>query len=327
MDNRIPSNNSNAATVGAPSPRRALRSAADQASNSAEGSGTYYSNNNMDVLEDDVDTFLPWPGGELGIGAEGIEDGTYLLDPDSALLTSRNRVTRGAVRRASQPITSPGEKRKPGQVVAIENITPMSLMALAIDVDRPATSSSSGRADMNAAAAVEPLSSYLGADAWLAPWLAPGTLDSLTTGAKWTPMSASMALVAIESQAEPAQVNEPCAVPAAHADVQSISLAARDGMARREVAEGQLQVHILANVQALQRKLEPAAERTLLERLLGVRNVFARGLEAMPRAYITRIVFDVHHRTLALFRDKQVRECEAEADVFVLCCEIVGGRY
>jgi hypothetical protein len=37
-----------------------------------------------------------------------------------------------------------------------------------------------------------------------------------------------------------------------------------------------------------------------------IRNLFARGLRNMPRDYIARIVFDLHHRTLCLCREDEV---------------------
>jgi hypothetical protein len=128
-------------------------------------------------------------------------------------------------------------------------------------------------------------------------------LRSGAASSSTTPVGAQMALVGAQGCDEPPCANEPVPVALRDSNVKD----GRDARARRELAMGELEVHILTNKTALEGKVNEAKRKTLMTRLLGVRNLFARGLAAMPRSYITRVVFDVQHKTLALVKNDMVR--------------------
>ena len=76
------------------------------------------------------------------------------------------------------------------------------------------------------------------------------------------------------------------------------SQSARDEAARQEERKGVIEFHVVANS-------SDALRQTLIW-LVEIQNVFARQLPRMPRDYITRLVFDTRHRTLALVKETHV---------------------
>lgn len=78
--------------------------------------------------------------------------------------------------------------------------------------------------------------------------------------------------------------------------------AARDEAARQEERRGVIEFHVIAN------SIEPgnsSSKQTLIW-LVELQNVFSHQLPRMPREYITRLVFDPKHRTLALVKEGRV---------------------
>ncbi|XP_077978636.1 histone acetyltransferase KAT2A-like [Glandiceps talaboti] len=76
--------------------------------------------------------------------------------------------------------------------------------------------------------------------------------------------------------------------------------AARDETARMEEKRGVIEFHVIGN--SLTRK--PSKETLVW--LVGLQNVFSHQLPRMPKEYITRLVFDPKHKTLALVKDNRV---------------------
>ena len=76
------------------------------------------------------------------------------------------------------------------------------------------------------------------------------------------------------------------------------SQSARDEAARQEERRGVIEFHVVANS-------SEATKQTLIW-LVEIQNVFARQLPRMPKDYITRLVFDTRHRTLALVKEAHV---------------------
>ena len=76
------------------------------------------------------------------------------------------------------------------------------------------------------------------------------------------------------------------------------SQSARDEAARQEERRGVIEFHVVANS-------SDATKQTLVW-LVEIQNVFARQLPRMPKDYITRLVFDTRHRTLALVKEGHV---------------------
>ena len=76
------------------------------------------------------------------------------------------------------------------------------------------------------------------------------------------------------------------------------SQSARDEAARQEERRGVIEFHVVAN--------SCDATKQTLVWLVEIQNVFARQLPRMPRDYITRLVFDTRHRTLALVKESHV---------------------
>lgn len=76
--------------------------------------------------------------------------------------------------------------------------------------------------------------------------------------------------------------------------------AARDEFARIEERKGLIEFHVVGN--SLTQKV---SKQTLIW-LVGLQNVFSHQLPRMPKEYISRLVFDPKHKTLALVKDKRV---------------------
>lgn len=76
--------------------------------------------------------------------------------------------------------------------------------------------------------------------------------------------------------------------------------AARDEAARNEEARRLIEFHIVSNA------LTNVTNKENQIWLVGLLNVFSHQLPRMPKEYITRLVFDPKHKTLALVKDKRV---------------------
>ena len=74
--------------------------------------------------------------------------------------------------------------------------------------------------------------------------------------------------------------------------------AARDEAARSEERKGVISFHIVSN------HLSKSISKENQIWLVGLLNVFSHQLPRMPKEYITRLVFDPKHKTLALVKDK-----------------------
>ena len=74
--------------------------------------------------------------------------------------------------------------------------------------------------------------------------------------------------------------------------------AARDEAARCEESKGIISFHIISN------HLSKTISKECKVWLVGLLNVFSHQLPRMPKEYITRLVFDPKHKTLALVKDK-----------------------
>ncbi|XP_028411557.1 histone acetyltransferase KAT2B-like [Dendronephthya gigantea] len=74
---------------------------------------------------------------------------------------------------------------------------------------------------------------------------------------------------------------------------------ARDEAARCEEKRGVIEFHVVGN--SLRRQLS----RENIMWLIGLKNVFSYQLPRMPKEYITRLVFDQKHKTLALVKDNR----------------------
>ncbi|GIX95772.1 histone acetyltransferase KAT2A [Caerostris extrusa] len=66
--------------------------------------------------------------------------------------------------------------------------------------------------------------------------------------------------------------------------------AARDHIAHIEEEKGKIQIHVISN------SLSIPPNRQCLIWLVELQNLFSRQLPEMPKAYITRFVFDPKHR-------------------------------
>ncbi|XP_072179087.1 histone acetyltransferase KAT2A-like [Diadema setosum] len=75
---------------------------------------------------------------------------------------------------------------------------------------------------------------------------------------------------------------------------------ARDEAARNEERRGVIEFHVIGN--SVTRK----PSRQTLIWLVGLQNVFSHQLPRMPKEYITRLVFDTKHKTLALVKENRV---------------------
>ncbi|OCT61997.1 hypothetical protein XELAEV_18043081mg [Xenopus laevis] len=76
--------------------------------------------------------------------------------------------------------------------------------------------------------------------------------------------------------------------------------AARDETARLEERRGIIEFHVIGN------SLSQKSNKKILMWLVGLQNVFSHQLPRMPKEYITRLVFDSKHKTLALIKDGRV---------------------
>uniref|UniRef100_A0A669EM27 histone acetyltransferase n=1 Tax=Oreochromis niloticus TaxID=8128 RepID=A0A669EM27_ORENI len=76
--------------------------------------------------------------------------------------------------------------------------------------------------------------------------------------------------------------------------------AARDETARLEERRGIIEFHVIGN------SLSQKSNKKILMWLVGLQNVFSHQLPRMPKEYITRLVFDPKHKTLALIKDGRV---------------------
>lgn len=77
----------------------------------------------------------------------------------------------------------------------------------------------------------------------------------------------------------------------------TVTNAARDEAAKGEELRNEISFHIIGNS-----LVKPVSKQSMLW-LLGLQNVFAHQLPGMPKEYITQLVFDGKHKTLALVKD------------------------
>uniref|UniRef100_A0A8C8VK14 Histone acetyltransferase n=1 Tax=Pelusios castaneus TaxID=367368 RepID=A0A8C8VK14_9SAUR len=75
---------------------------------------------------------------------------------------------------------------------------------------------------------------------------------------------------------------------------------ARDEAARLEERRGVIEFHVVGN------SLNQKPNKKIMMWLVGLQNVFSHQLPRMPKEYITRLVFDPKHKTLALIKDGRV---------------------
>uniref|UniRef100_A0A670KBK6 Histone acetyltransferase n=1 Tax=Podarcis muralis TaxID=64176 RepID=A0A670KBK6_PODMU len=75
---------------------------------------------------------------------------------------------------------------------------------------------------------------------------------------------------------------------------------ARDEAARMEERRGVIEFHVVGN------SLNQKPNKKIMMWLVGLQNVFSHQLPRMPKEYITRLVFDPKHKTLALIKDGRV---------------------
>lgn len=77
----------------------------------------------------------------------------------------------------------------------------------------------------------------------------------------------------------------------------TVTMAARDEAAKAEEMRNEISFHIIGN------SLVKQVSKQSMMWLLGLQNVFAHQLPGMPKEYITQLVFDGKHKTLALIKD------------------------
>ncbi|CAN2389754.1 histone H3-K9 acetylation [Pristimantis euphronides] len=78
------------------------------------------------------------------------------------------------------------------------------------------------------------------------------------------------------------------------------AISARDEAARLEERRGVIEFHVVGN------SLNQKPNKKIMIWLIGLQNVFSHQLPRMPKEYITRLVFDSKHKTLALIKDGRV---------------------
>lgn len=78
------------------------------------------------------------------------------------------------------------------------------------------------------------------------------------------------------------------------------AISARDEAARLEERRGVIEFHVVGN------SLNQKPNKKIMIWLIGLQNVFSHQLPRMPKEYITRLVFDPKHKTLALIKDGRV---------------------
>lgn len=105
---------------------------------------------------------------------------------------------------------------------------------------------------------------------------------------------------------EPPHVNVPVPPPS-DACLQSLDDSCRGVLPLREHASGAISFQILhsGHIDRGRGYPEPPS-REQLEFLISCKNVFSSAIRDMPLEYVTRIVFDRHHRTLALMKGNKV---------------------
>lgn len=77
----------------------------------------------------------------------------------------------------------------------------------------------------------------------------------------------------------------------------TVTMAARDETAKAEEKRNEISFHIIGNS-----LIKPVSKQTMMW-LLGLQGVFAHQLPGMPKEYITQLVFDGKHKTLALVKE------------------------
>lgn len=77
----------------------------------------------------------------------------------------------------------------------------------------------------------------------------------------------------------------------------TVNMAARDEAAKGEEMRNEISFHVIGN------SLTKQVPKQSMLWLLGLQNVFAHQLPGMPKEYITQLVFDGKHKTLALVKD------------------------
>lgn len=77
----------------------------------------------------------------------------------------------------------------------------------------------------------------------------------------------------------------------------SVKLASRDEAARAEEMRNEISFHVIAN------SLTKPVPKQITLWLLALQNVFAHQLPGMPKEYITQLMFDGKHKTLALIKE------------------------
>ncbi|XP_046397212.1 histone acetyltransferase KAT2A isoform X1 [Ischnura elegans] len=75
--------------------------------------------------------------------------------------------------------------------------------------------------------------------------------------------------------------------------------APRDEAAKQKEMMGEIEFHVVSNSLT-----QTVSKRTMIW-LIGLQNVFSQQLPRMPREYITRLLFDPKHKTLALIKDNR----------------------
>ncbi|CAO1442890.1 unnamed protein product [Diamesa serratosioi] len=76
-----------------------------------------------------------------------------------------------------------------------------------------------------------------------------------------------------------------------------VAMSARDEAAKGEEQRKEIEFHIVGN------SLTKSVDKQTMLWLLGLQSVFAHQLPGMPKEYITQLVFDGKHKTLALVKD------------------------
>eukprot|EP00042_Codosiga_hollandica_P045907 m.473503 g.473503 ORF g.473503 m.473503 type:complete len:300 (+) comp57127_c0_seq1:437-1336(+) len=105
---------------------------------------------------------------------------------------------------------------------------------------------------------------------------------------------------------ENATANLPARMPKS-LPVSHLSDMSRDSRARKECHLGILQLHIYTNGNVDRGAGIPAPPSLQdLEYLTSIKNLFAGALPNMPKDYLTRLVFDASHKSLALLKDHKV---------------------
>ncbi|XP_069504973.1 histone acetyltransferase KAT2B isoform X2 [Ambystoma mexicanum] len=94
-------------------------------------------------------------------------------------------------------------------------------------------------------------------------------------------------------------INDPASMHGPEANLLSAH-SARDEAARLEERRGVIEFHVVGN------SLSQKPNKRIMMWLVGLQNVFSHQLPRMPKEYITRLVFDPKHKTLALVKDGRV---------------------